>query len=837
MRQAGEPAASPVGGRHIIERPRLIKLLEDSSARTILLIAPAGYGKTTLARQWAKRQERVHWYTARAGSADVAQLAVDFAGILDGGHRKLATYVSQLVRARSSPAQQVEEIVEGFASAAQDATGISLFIDDYHLIAEEAVAEWFVRELQSRLGLGLVIASRSRPRWATARLQIYGEIAEFGAEELALTDTEATEVLGKSLRSTDLLTQARGWPAVVGLAAQTDVHPSQADIGASTLFRFFAEEIFLGTPTDIQEQLVTLALLPSLSKPLADTALRTDSQSVVNLAVQSGLATSGSEYPDFHPLVREYLLTKLRERDDSVDRVRCAFYTSVDRGFWDHAFHLIEHFGSIELLDPLLQTSFKPLLSSGRIATLELIAQFAHGDGRTRPSVIELIDAELAFRNGWFERAASIAESVASRLEPEHRLASHALWLAGMGAQMSFDDAKASECFERAKTAAQDDDDLRDALWGLVVAACQSESARATSTLQQVVKRRERSPVDFVRSATAKLQAWRLGIRDHALEIERALHELDRVEDPRIRTGFLNQYVYTLILWGQYETACGLAESYRKVIEEYRLTWARPHAEWALAAAALGRRQFAVAGNWLKKVELAADQLKYGQLVLNASCVRSRMLLSLNRPDEARSALVVDETLSANPAMRGELLATRALVLSVIGEVDEALALASKARETTIAVEAHAYASCVSAICADQSGGSFADLLLCIEVAERLGVWDPFVNAVRAWPQLLKHLSRDNGLPSSAVLALRNSHDFDLARQAGVDLGRRPSTSTSSAISRREQEVLELIRQGLTNAEIARALFISLATVKVHVGHILEKTGTRSRAEAAATID
>src|SRR5262249_40061810 len=340
-------------------------------------------------------------------------------------------------------------------------------------------------------------------------------------------------------------------------------------------FRFFAEEIFLGTPTDIQEKLVTLALLPSLSKHLVDAALRTDSQSVLDLAVQSGLATSGSEYPEFHPLVREYLFTKLRERDNSVDRVHSAFYTSVDQGFWDHAFHLIERFGATELLVPLVQSSFKPLLSSGRIATLEFIAEFGHTEGQAGPSVVELIDAELAFRNGWFERAASIAASVASQLEPEHRLASHAWWLAGMGAEMSFDDAKASECFEQAKAAAQDDDDLRDALWGLVVAACQSESARAPSALQQVVKRRERSPVDFVRSATAKLQAWRLGIRDHTLEIQRALHELERVEDPRIRTGFLNQYVYTLILWGQYEAARGLAQSYRKVIDEYRLTWAR----------------------------------------------------------------------------------------------------------------------------------------------------------------------------------------------------------------------------------------------------------------------
>jgi ATP/maltotriose-dependent transcriptional regulator MalT len=837
MRQAGNPAAAPMGGRRIIERPRLIKLLEGTSARTILLIAPAGYGKTTLARQWAERQDRVHWYTARAGSADVAQLAVDLAETLDGEQPRLKTYVSQLVRARSSPAHQAMEIVSGFAGAAGDMSGVSLFIDDYHLIADEEVAEWFVHELQSRLGFSLLIAARSRPRWATARLQIYGETVEFGPEELALTETEGTEVLGRSLRSRGLVAQARGWPALVALASQTDANPAHPEAGGSTLFRFFAEEIFRGTPTDIQEKLITLSLLPNLSKPVVDSALDADSQHVLDRAVQSGLATIGPEYPDFHPLVQEYLLTKLRERDDASDRVRAAFDTSIDGGFWDHAFALVERFAAIDLLDRLVQKAFKPLLSSGRIATLELIAQFGHGEARVAPSVIELIDAELAFRSGLFERSASIAAGVASNLEPRHRLGSHAWWLAGMSAQLSSDDVRAAEYFDRAKTMAQDDDDLGDALWGLVVAACQSERPNSTDALQQVEHRRERSPVDFVRSATAELYAWRLGVTNQAPEIERALHELEHVEDPRIRTGFLNQYVYTLILWGRYDTAYAAAQAYRKVIDEYRLTWARPHAEWALAAAALGRRQFAVAANWLKKVEQAGDELKYGQLVLNASCVRSRMLLALNRPEEARSALVVDETLAANPAMRGELLAMRALVLAVIGDVDEALAVASTANRTTISVETRAYTSCVRAVCAERVGGNPDDLLACTNVAERLQVWDPFVVAVRARPQVLKQLVQVAPLSSSAVQALRNSNDYDLARQAGVDLGRRPAASASSAISPREREVLELIRQGLTNAEIARALFISRATVKVHVGHIFEKTGTRSRAEAAATVD
>ena len=54
-----------------------------------------------------------------------------------------------------------------------------------------------------------------------------------------------------------------------------------------------------------------------------------------------------------------------------------------------------------------------------------------------------------------------------------------------------------------------------------------------------------------------------------------------------------------------------------------------------------------------------------------------------------------------------------------------------------------------------------------------------------------------------------------------------------AALSPREEEVLHLISLGLSNAAIASELYISEATVKVHVRHILEKLGARSRTEAA----
>ena len=50
----------PTNRRKIIERPRLTRLLDESPARIKMLVAPAGYGKTTLARQWLAAAKSFH---------------------------------------------------------------------------------------------------------------------------------------------------------------------------------------------------------------------------------------------------------------------------------------------------------------------------------------------------------------------------------------------------------------------------------------------------------------------------------------------------------------------------------------------------------------------------------------------------------------------------------------------------------------------------------------------------------------------------------------------------------------------------------------------------------
>ena len=69
-----------------------------------------------------------------------------------------------------------------------------------------------------------------------------------------------------------------------------------------------------------------------------------------------------------------------------------------------------------------------------------------------------------------------------------------------------------------------------------------------------------------------------------------------------------------------------------------------------------------------------------------------------------------------------------------------------------------------------------------------------------------------------------------------VDVGTTEDAGSWSSLSPREREVLLLVSRGKSNHEIARLLFISQATVKVHIRHIFEKLGVRTRTEAALRI-
>jgi DNA-binding NarL/FixJ family response regulator len=116
-------------------------------------------------------------------------------------------------------------------------------------------------------------------------------------------------------------------------------------------------------------------------------------------------------------------------------------------------------------------------------------------------------------------------------------------------------------------------------------------------------------------------------------------------------------------------------------------------------------------------------------------------------------------------------------------------------------------------------------------VARAVGNIDSYVTAYRGYPALLQSAVKDETLWDGLSKVLTDARDWNLVK--GTALHSSSERQERRCLSRREREVLELVAQGLANKEIAAALFISEATAKVHIRHILEKLGVRTRTEAA----
>jgi ATP/maltotriose-dependent transcriptional regulator MalT len=143
-------------------------------------------------------------------------------------------------------------------------------------------------------------------------------------------------------------------------------------------------------------------------------------------------------------------------------------------------------------------------------------------------------------------------------------------------------------------------------------------------------------------------------------------------------------------------------------------------------------------------------------------------------------------------------------------------------------------AASARAVCAMSSGDLSGARALATE-ATALSVWDPVVCALRASPDLADAFAGDETLRAVLEPLYQRSYDQGLARRAGFRT--RSTRRPDDILSPREREVLGLIARGLRNHEISSALFIADSTTKVHVRHILEKLGVRTRAEAVARYE
>jgi LuxR family maltose regulon positive regulatory protein len=835
----GQEARRRPQGLVFIERPRLTRLLDESEARIRTLVAPAGFGKTTLARQWAARQ-RHGWYAGGIGTADVAALAAGLAetvqAIVPGAGRRML----QRMRAASTPENDVDVLGELFAEDLADWPDDAwLVFDDYQFAMEANAPERFVELLVEQTPIRMLLASRNRPRWATGRRLLYAEISELTRNELAMNQEEAAEVIAAAhgAPAPGLVALSEGWPAVIGLAAIAPGRDLPESSIPETLHDYFAEELYAAASPDVQWGLCQLALVPSIAADLPAFLFGDRAPTILAESLRIGfLVAPDAGVFELHPLLRRFLEGRSAEFGQAALREIAArvgpFLVEQER--WDDAYGLVERVFTKELFVELLELALPSLLPASRVATLTAWAELARKHSVESPFV-SIAEAELALRHGRRKHAEAMALYAASQLPDSHALHSRTLFLAGTSAQLDNRDDQALQHYDEALRTAHDVDAQRNALWGKVVTQRKVAPQEVRATVRALEETADGSPTSRLRIVHGHFMLAALdgGLAAILEESEQTQPLLEKISDPLLWTASQTIHAQLLNVTGNYARALAISEEAERWARDHRVEFAVRYFRHDQAFAHIGLRNFGralQALDWLRSDDLAQENQF---LAAQERMLRARLWLAQGVSERAVAVLEDPPVRFPHSAEEKEFVALRSLSLVAAGRIEAALEDADAALVGARSVEALTLVPAIRAIAALKTQSHDAQELArhAFTVAQSSGDFNSFVTAYRAVPELLMSIAKDRDLRAILRNMLTNARDFDLGKQAMLLTPR--DQHSRSPPTNREREVHTLIKQGLTNAEIAKTLFISVSTVKLHVRHILAKLHVRSRAEAA----
>jgi ATP/maltotriose-dependent transcriptional regulator MalT len=299
-----------------------------------VVVAPAGYGKTTLLSQYRNLCEVQCWSTAWLGLEDEDNNEVSFYTYLSAAFERLAG------KPYNDPPGQLQEGGDGserhlvaalVAATAESEGNHALFLDDYHLIQEPQIHDtlhYLLKHLPENLAL--FIGSRTPLPIPIAKLRASNRLVEMGLADLRFDRAEAEQLLISTnhleLETEDLdklYRHSDGWAAVLQLAAlslkgASDTHAVVERISGShgSIADFFSEEIMTLMSQEMAEFLTRTAIVERLSAPLCE-AIIGEGRSGEDLLNHIELRPLLQELDDqadwfrLHPLFHSFLFKQL----------------------------------------------------------------------------------------------------------------------------------------------------------------------------------------------------------------------------------------------------------------------------------------------------------------------------------------------------------------------------------------------------------------------------------------------------------------------------------------------------------------------------------------------
>ena len=321
------PPARQLGS---VARRRLLDRLTTSPAgKLVLVVAPAGWGKTSLLRDWwlAADDACRAWLSVEAAHNDPACF---WSGIIEAIGTMWPECAASLEAAGGQPASAERAVISQLALIP---ARVTLILDDFHLITSPETLESF-RFLVEQLptAVGLVVAARSDPALPLARLRARGEMTEIRAADLSFSDAEATQLLNGTLRLDlssaqvhALRQRTEGWAAglhLSGLALRERKHSDPAGFADALvsherhIAQYLAAEVFDPLPPRIRSFLLRTCVLGRMCGSLCDAVTGSaDSQGLLDEIERAQLFVvrldDDRRWYRYHPLCAEALRGEL----------------------------------------------------------------------------------------------------------------------------------------------------------------------------------------------------------------------------------------------------------------------------------------------------------------------------------------------------------------------------------------------------------------------------------------------------------------------------------------------------------------------------------------------
>ena len=289
----------PPARSDLVKRIRLLRRLHEGLAHKLTLIsAPAGFGKTTLVKEWVsqiipsskdehKPEICVAWLSLDENDNSLARFLAYFITSLKRipeMHKEIGAEALEMLQFPQLP--PVEAIFTSLLNEiAKISCKIILVLDDYHLIEIQSINKalsYLLEHLPSQFHI--VIATREDPLIPLARLRARSQLTELRAADLRFSPSETAEflnqVMGLGLTSEDIIAleeRTEGWITglqLVAVSLQRQKDKSQLIRSFTGSHRFvldyLVEDVLNHQSTELQDFLVQTSILKRLTGSLCN---------------------------------------------------------------------------------------------------------------------------------------------------------------------------------------------------------------------------------------------------------------------------------------------------------------------------------------------------------------------------------------------------------------------------------------------------------------------------------------------------------------------------------------------------------------------------------------